>query len=214
MDFKQSLLDHAPLVAGLIAASTTLLLFLLTGSLILPVKTLLLNLLSIGAALGLVVVVFQDGFGAGLFDYSGPSALEIALVVVLGATTFGLATDYAVLVLARIKEYHDRGLDNETAVALGIERTGRVITAAALLLAVVFLSFTTGSIFFMKQVGFGQAAAVAIDASIVRALLVPALMALLGDWNWWAPRPLKRLHERLGLAEPALGEPHTTPAGS
>ena len=214
LDFKQSLLDHAPLVAGLIAASTTLLLFLLTGSLILPVKTLLLNLLSIGAALGLVVVVFQDGFGAGLFDYSGPSALEIALVVVLGATTFGLATDYAVLVLARIKEYHDRGLDNETAVALGIERTGRVITAAALLLAVVFLSFTTGSIFFMKQVGFGQAAAVAIDASIVRALLVPALMALLGDWNWWAPRPLKRLHERLGLAEPALGEPQTTPAGS
>ena len=100
--------------------------------------------------------------------------------MVLAATTFGLATDYAVLVLARIKEYHDQGIDNETAVALGIERTGRVITAAALLLAVVFLAFTTSSIFFMKQVGFGQAVAVAIDASIVRALLVPALMRLLG----------------------------------
>ena len=203
VDFKESLLDHTPLVAGLILATTTLLLFLMTGSLILPVKTLALNLLSIAAALGIVVLVFQDGFGAGLFGYSGPSAIEIALLVVLGATTFGLATDYAVLVLARIKEYHDQGLDNESAVALGIERTGRVITAAALLLAVVFLAFTTGSIFFMKQVGLGQAVAVAIDASIVRALLVPALMSLLGDWNWWAPRPLRRLHERLGLAEPA-----------
>jgi putative drug exporter of the RND superfamily len=178
-------------------------LFLMTGSVILPIKTLVLNLLSIAAALGVVVVVFQDDFGAGLFGYSGPSAIETALLVVLGATTFGLATDYAVLVLARIKEYHDEGHDNQTAVALGIERTGRVITAAALLLAVVFISFTTGSIFFMKQVGVGQAVAVAIDASIVRALLVPALMRLLGDWNWWAPRPLRRLHERLGLAEPA-----------
>jgi RND superfamily putative drug exporter len=203
VDFKQSLLDHAPLVAGLILATTTLLLFLMTGSLILPVKTLVLNVLSIAAALGIVVVVFQDGVGAGLFGYSGPSAIEIALLVVLAATTFGLATDYAVLVLARIKEYHDQGLDNESAVALGIERTGRVITAAALLLAVVFLAFTTGSIFFMKQVGLGQAVAVAIDASIVRALLVPALMRLLGDWNWWAPWPLRWLHERLGLAEPA-----------
>jgi uncharacterized membrane protein YdfJ with MMPL/SSD domain len=203
VDFKQSLLDHVPLVAGLILVTTTLLLFLMTGSLILPIKTLVLNLLSIAAALGVVVVVFQDGFGAGIFGYSGPSAIETALLVVLGATTFGLATDYAVLVLARIKEYHDEGHDNQTAVALGIERTGRVITAAALLLAVVFIAFTTGSIFFMKQVGVGQAVAVAIDASIVRALLVPALMRLLGDWNWWAPRPLRRLHERLGLAEPA-----------
>jgi uncharacterized membrane protein YdfJ with MMPL/SSD domain len=204
VDFKQSLLDHAPLVAGLIVATTTILLFLLTGSLILPLKTLVLNLLSIGAALGVVVVVFQDGVGAGLFDYSGPSAVETALLVVVAATTFGLATDYAVLVLARVKEYHDQGLDNETAVALGIERTGRVITAAALLLAVVFLAFTTGSIFFMKQVGVGQAVAVAVDASVVRALLVPALMRLLGDWNWWAPRPLRRLHSRLGLSEPRL----------
>ncbi|HEU0024612.1 MAG TPA: MMPL family transporter, partial [Thermoleophilaceae bacterium] len=209
VDFKQSLLDSAPLVAGLIVSTTMLLLFLMTGSVILPLKTLVLNLLSIAAALGLTVVVFQDGFGAGLFDYAGPSALETALVVVLGATTFGLATDYAVLVLARIKEYHDQGHDNETAVALGIERTGRVITAAAMLLAVVFLAFTTGAIFFMKQVGFGQAVAVAIDASIVRALLMPALMRLLGDWNWWAPRPLRRLHQRLGLAEP-----QATPARS
>jgi RND superfamily putative drug exporter len=207
IDFKQSLLDHAPLVAGLIAATTMILLFLLTGSLVLPIKTLLMNALSIAAAFGLLVVVFQDGFGAGLFGYDGPSAIETSLLIVLGATTFGLATDYAVLVLARIKEYHDQGLDNEASVAFGIDRTGRVITAAALLLVVVFLAFATSSVFFMKEVGFGQAAAVAIDASIVRALLVPALMRLLGDWNWWAPRPLRRLHERLGLREPAVGEP-------
>jgi uncharacterized membrane protein YdfJ with MMPL/SSD domain len=205
VDFKQSLIDNAPLVIALIAATTFVLLFLMTGSVILPLTSLVMNALSIAAALGLVVIVFQDGVGADLFGYSGPDAVETALLVVLAATTFGLATDYAVLLLARIKEYHDRGLDNQTAVALGIERTGRVITAAALLLAVVFLAFTTSEIFFMKQAGFGQAVAVAVDASIVRALLVPAMMRLLGDWNWWAPRPLRRLHERLGLAEPARG---------
>jgi RND superfamily putative drug exporter len=153
------------------------------------------------------VIVFQDGFGSALFAYDGPEAIETALLVVVGATTFGLATDYAVLVLARIKEYHDEGKDNETAVALGIERTGRVITAAALLLAVVFLAFTSSSIYFMKEVGVAQAAAVLIDASIIRALLVPALMRLLGRWNWWAPRPLKRLYARLGFAEPAFERP-------
>ncbi|HKJ36364.1 MAG TPA: MMPL family transporter, partial [Solirubrobacterales bacterium] len=204
IDFKQSLLANAPLVAGLIAASTMFLLFLLTGSVILPIKTLIMNLLSIAAAIGIVVVVFQEGFGAGLFGYDGPAALETALIVVLGATTFGLATDYAVLVLARIKEYHDLGQPTREAIALGIDRTGRVITAAALLLAVVFLAFTTSEIFFMKELGLGQAVAVAIDASIVRALLVPALMRLLGEWNWWAPGPLRRLHGRLGLGEPPL----------
>ena len=205
IDFKQSLVDNAPLVAGLVATSTFILLFLLTGSVILPLKTLVMNVLSIAAAFGLTVLVFEDGYGSGLFDYSGPEAIETALLVVVGATTFGLATDYAVLVLARIKEYHDAGEDNETAVALGIERTGRVITAAAVMLAVVFLAFTSSSIFFMKEVGFAQAAAVLIDASIIRALLVPALMRLLGQWNWWAPRPLRWLHQRLGLSEPALG---------
>ena len=203
IDFKQSLVDHAPLVAGLVATSTFILLFLLTGSVILPLKTLVMNVFSIVAAFGLTVLVFEDGFGSGLFDYHGPEAIETALLVVVGATTFGLATDYAVLVLARIKEYHDAGEDNETAVALGIERTGRVITAAAVMLAVVFLAFTSSSIFFMKEVGFAQAAAVLIDASIIRALLVPALMRMLGQWNWWAPRPLRRLHERLGFSEPS-----------
>ena len=151
------------------------------------------------AAFGLTVLVFEDGYGSGLFDYNGPEAIETAMLVVVGATTFGLATDYAVLVLARIKEYHDAGEDNETAVALGIERTGRVITAAAVMLAVVFLAFTSSSIFFMKEVGFAQAAAVLIDASIIRALLAPALIRLLGAWNWWAPAPLARLYQRMAV---------------
>ena len=201
IDFKQSLIDNGPLVLALIALTTMVLLFLMTGSVILPIKTLIMNLLSILAMFGLLVIGFQWGLLSPLFGYDGPEAIETALIVVLAATTFGLATDYAVLVLSRIKEFHDRGLPNEEAVAMGIDRTGRVITAAAILLAVVFLAFTTSSVFFMKQAGFGQAIAVLIDASIVRTLLVPSLMALLGRWNWWAPRPLRRLYERLGLSE-------------
>jgi RND superfamily putative drug exporter len=192
-DFKSSLADHAPAVIALVAITTTAILFVMTGSLILPLKTLLMNVLSIAATFGLMVLAFQHGLLDWAFGYDGPSALEISLLVVIGATTFGLATDYAVLVLARIKEYRDRGLPDQEAVALGIERTGRVITAAAALLAVVFLAFGTSDVFFMKQVAFGQAVAVIIDASIVRALLVPALMRLLGRWNWWAPAPLRRL---------------------
>jgi RND superfamily putative drug exporter len=197
VDLKDSLLDHLPLVAGLITATTLLLLFLLTGSVILPVKTLLMNVLTMAATLGIVVIGFQHGLLHTPLDYDGPSAIEVSMLVVLFAVTFGLATDYAVLVVARIKELHDQSLPNGEAVATGIARTGRVITAAAALLAVVFLCFTTGRIFFMKEIGIGQAAAVLIDASIVRALLVPSLMRLFGSWNWWAPRPLRLVHERL-----------------
>jgi uncharacterized membrane protein YdfJ with MMPL/SSD domain len=194
VDFKASLADHAPEVIALIVITTTTILFLMTGSLILPLKTLVMNTLSIAATFGLMVLAFQHDLLGWAFAYDdGPSALETSLLVVIGATTFGLATDYAVLVLARIKEYRDDGLPDEQAVALGIERTGRVITAAAALLAIVFLAFGTSDIYFMKQVAFGQAVAVVIDASIVRALLVPALMRLLGRWNWWAPGPLRRL---------------------
>lgn len=197
VDLKDSLLDHLPLVAGLITATTLLLLFLLTGSVILPIKTLLMNLLTMAATLGIVVIGFQHGLLHGALDYNGPSAIEVSVLVILFAVTFGLATDYAVLVMARIKELHDQGLPNGEAVATGIARTGRVITAAAALLAIVFLAFTTGRIFFMKEIGIGQAVAVLIDASIVRALLVPSLMRLFGAWNWWAPRPLRLAHERL-----------------
>ena len=201
IDQKQSLLDHAPLVIVLVAGATLLLLFLLTGSVVLPIKTLLMNAMTLAATLGVIVLAFQEGLLSGLLDYKGPAAVEVTSLVFLFAVIFGLATDYAVLVMARIKEQHDLGASNEEAVAIGIGRTGRVITAAALMIAVVFLAFGVSSVFFMKQIAVGQAVGVLIDATIVRALLVPSLMRLLGDWNWWAPAPLKRFHRRFGFRE-------------
>jgi uncharacterized membrane protein YdfJ with MMPL/SSD domain len=201
IDEKQSLVDHLPLVVGIIAGTTLLLLFFLTGSIILPIKTLLMNLLTLGASLGVIVFAFQDGHLDGLFDYSGPAAIEVTTLAFLFAVTFGLSTDYAVLVMARIKEQHDRGASNEDAIALGIGATGRVITAAAAAIAVVFLAFSVSAVFIMKQVALGEAVAVLVDATLVRAFLVPALMRLLGEWNWWAPRPLARLQARLGFSE-------------
>jgi RND superfamily putative drug exporter len=201
IDQKQSLIEHLPLLVLIICATTLILLFLLTGSVILPLKTLLMNAMTLGATLGILVLAFQDGWLDGLFAYKGPAAIEVTSLVFLFAVIFGLATDYAVLVMARIKEQHDLGASNEEAVAIGIARTGRVITAAALMIAVVFLAFGVSSVFFMKQIAVGMAVGVLLDATIVRALLVPALMRLLGEWNWWAPAPLRRLQLRFGFSE-------------
>jgi len=201
IDQKESLAAHAPLVVAIVALTTLLLLFLLTGSVLLPLKTLLMNTLTLGATLGLLVLAFQEGWLASPLDYTGPAAIEVTSLVFLFAVIFGLATDYAVLVMARIKERYDLGDSNEEAVAIGIGRTGRVITAAALAIAVVFLAFAVSSVFFVKQIAIGMAVGVMIDATIVRALLVPSLMRLFGEWNWWAPRPLRRLQERFGFAE-------------
>jgi RND superfamily putative drug exporter len=201
IDQKQSLLEHAPLVVAIVALATLAILFLLTGSVILPLKTLLMNAMTLGATLGIVVLAFQEGLLDGLFDYQGPGAVEVTSLVFLFAIIFGLATDYAVLVMARIKEQHDLGRDNEEAVAIGIGKTGRVISAAAVCIAVVFLAFGVSQIFFMKQIAVGVAVGVILDATVVRALLVPSLMRLLGEWNWWAPRPLRRFQERFGISE-------------
>jgi putative drug exporter of the RND superfamily len=201
IDQKQSLLEHAPLVVAIIAVSTLVILFLLTGSVLLPLKTLLMNSLTLGATLGILVLAFQAGWLDGPLGYSGPAAIEVTSLVFLFAVIFGLATDYAVLVMARIKERHDLGDSNEEAVAIGIGRTGRVITAAAVAIALVFLAFSVSSVFFVKQIAIGMAFGVMIDATIVRALLVPSLMRLLGDWNWWAPAPLRRIYLRLGISE-------------
>jgi uncharacterized membrane protein YdfJ with MMPL/SSD domain len=202
IDEKRSLLDHAPLVAVIVAGATMLLLFMLTGSIILPLKTVLMNALTLAATLGIIVLAFQEGWLNAPFDYPGPAAIEINTLAFLVAIIFGLATDYAVLVLGRIREEHDRGATNEEAVAIGIGRTGRVITAAAVMISVVFLAFAVSPIFFMKQAALGQAVGVLIDATVVRALLVPSLMRLFGDWNWWAPAPLKRFQRRYGFQEP------------
>jgi RND superfamily putative drug exporter len=201
VDEKESLVAHLPAVALIIGATTLLLLFALTGSVILPIKTLIMNALTLGASMGIIVLAFQRGALDGLFAYTGPAAVEVTSMAFLIAVTFALATDYAVLVLARIKEQHDLGAANEEAVAIGLGKTGRVITAAAAAIAVVFLAFGVSKVFFMKQISIGEAAAVVIDTTIVRALLVPSLMCLLGDWNWWAPAPLRRLQARYGFSE-------------
>ncbi len=190
LDQKHALGSHLPLAVCLLCAVTFVLLFAATRSLVLPLKALLMNLLTLSAAFGILVFVFQGGRFEGLLGYRGQGALELTQPVLLFAIAFGLSTDYGVFLLTRIKEAWDDGLPNREAVAVGLERTGRIVTAAALLFCVAVGSFATSGIVFVKEVGIGIALAVLIDASIVRALLVPALMALLGRWNWWpAKRP-------------------------
>jgi uncharacterized membrane protein YdfJ with MMPL/SSD domain len=203
IDFQESLVDHLPLAVAIVVLSTLLILFLMTGSVVLPIKALLMNVLNLSAAFGILVFVFQDGRLEGLLDYTSQGALEQTMPVLLFAVAFGLSTDYAVFLLSRIKEARDAGASNADSVAIGLERTGRIVTAAALLFAIAIGAFATSEIIFIKENGIGTALAVLLDATIIRALLVPSLMELLGDWNWWAPRPLRRLHERFGLSEGA-----------
>jgi RND superfamily putative drug exporter len=187
LDTSSSLRRHLPAAGAILALTIIALLYLVTRSVILPVKAVLMNALSLTAAFGVLVWVFQDGRLEGALHYTSQGALELTQPVLLFAIAFGLATDYGVFLLSRIREAHESGLPNREAVALGLERTGRVVTAAALLFCVAVGSFATSGIVIVKEVGLGIALAVAIDASLVRALLVPSLMALLGDWNWWRP---------------------------
>jgi len=160
-----------------------------------------MNVLTVSAAFGLLVLIFQDGRLEGLLAYESQGALELTQPILLFAIAFGLSTDYGVFLLTRIKEARDAGHDDREAVALGLERTGRIVTCAALLFVVAIGAFSTSEIVFIKELGVGTALAVIIDATIVRALLVPSLMRLLGHWNWWAPAPLARLHRRIGIGE-------------
>jgi RND superfamily putative drug exporter len=201
VDLQSSLVDHLPLVLAIVAAVTFVVLFLFTGSVVLPLKQILMNFLGLSAVFGLLVLIFQDGRFEGLLDYTSQGGLESTQPLLLFAVAFGLSTDYGVFLLSRIKEARDGGAPDSEAVAIGLERTGRIVTAAALLFSIAIGAFITSDIIFIKQVGLGTALAVLIDATIVRALLVPSLMELLGRWNWWAPRPLRRLHNRLGLSE-------------
>jgi len=209
VDLKSSLVDHLPLAFATVVASTMLLLFLMTGSIVLPIKALVMNVLSLSATFGILVLIFQDGRLEGLLGYQSQGALEATQPILLFAIAFGLSTDYGVFLLSRIKEARDAGAGDSEAVAIGLERTGRIVTAAALLFAVAIGAFATSEIIFIKEVGIGTALAVLIDATIIRALLVPSLMELLGRRNWWAPRPLRWLHDRVGLREggPPRAEP-------
>ena len=200
-DVEHSLGRHLPAVLGLVVAATLIVLFLMTGSVVLPVKAVLMNALSLSAVFGALVLVFQHGNLQGLLGYRSTGALDDTQPILLFAVAFGLSTDYGVFLLSRIKEARDGGALDSEAVAIGLERTGRIVTAAALLFAVAIGAFATSKIVFIKELGIGNALAVLIDASIVRALLVPSLMGLLGSANWWAPRPLRRVYERFGWRE-------------
>jgi RND superfamily putative drug exporter len=201
IDQRESIASHLPVALAIVALATIVVLFLMTGSIVLPLKAILMNVLTLSAAFGLLVLVFQDGRLEGPLDYTSLGALDLTQPVVLFAVAFGLSTDYGVFLLGRIKEARDGGASDREAVAIGLERTGRIVTAAAVLFCVAIGAFATSQIIFIKQVGLGTALAVLLDATIIRALLVPSLMELLGKWNWWAPRPLRRLHERFGLSE-------------
>jgi uncharacterized membrane protein YdfJ with MMPL/SSD domain len=198
LDLKSSLTEHLPLAIFFVIAATTIALFLMTGSAILPAKTLVMNALTIGAAYGIMVLIFQDGNLQGLLSYEPPGAIDITQPVVMLAVVFGLSTDYGVFLLDRIREAHHAGLPNRQAVALGLERTGRVITTAAILFCVAVGSTAASPLVEVKEVSLGIVAAILLDATIVRSLLVPALMRLLGDRNWWAPQPLRKLHDQIG----------------
>jgi uncharacterized membrane protein YdfJ with MMPL/SSD domain len=209
IDQKESIASHAPMALVILLVVIAIAIFLMTGSLVLPVKAVAMNLLTLGSAAGILVLIFQDGHLSSLLGFTPIGGLEESSLVLMFVVVFALSTDYEVFVLGRIKEAHDSGLANREAVALGMERTGRLITAAAVLFCVAIGALGTTSVFLSKQFGLGAALAVALDATIVRALLVPSFMAILGERNWWAPRPLRWLHSRVGLSE---GEATTAPA--
>ena len=207
VDVKAAIFGLVPWAAAWIGIATFILLFLMFGSLLVPLKALVLNLLSLSATFGAMVWVFQEGNGAGLLDFTATGLTDTTTPILMFCIAFGLSMDYEVFLLSRIKEEHDKGATNEESVALGLERTGRIVTAAALLLAVTFVAFASSGVTFIKLFGLGLALAVLMDATIVRATLVPALMKLAGDANWWAPAPLRRFQERFGLHEAPADDP-------
>jgi RND superfamily putative drug exporter len=200
-DFKTQISTHLPYAVIWIALATFALLFLMTGSVLIPIKALVMNTLSLGATFGALVWVFQDGHLSGPLGFDAFGAIEAWVPVVVFVFAFGLSMDYEVFLLARIKECYEECRDNDRAVANGLQRSGRIITSAALLVMIVFLGFAAGTSLGIKEMGLALAVAVAVDVTLVRCLLVPATMTLLGDANWWAPAPLRRLYDRYGMHE-------------
>ncbi|MFE6621673.1 MMPL family transporter [Streptomyces sp. NPDC057740] len=209
VDSKDAIAERLPLAAAFIAIVTLLLVFLLTGSVLIPVQAVVLNALSLTAMFGAVVWVFQDGHLSGLLGFTSPGSIETTLPVLMFCVAFGLSMDYGVFLLSRIKEEYDTTGDHDEAVRHGLQRTGGLITAAAVILAVVMVAIGTSRVTNTKMLGLGIALAVLMDAMIVRSLLVPAVMRLTGRATWWAPGPLRRFHERFGLSE---GESQPVPA--
>lgn len=196
----------------LLAALTYAILWLMTGSVILPLMALLMNVLTVGAALGVITLVFQDGRFTSLLDYTPNGGIEGTDFLVAAALIFAVSTDYGIFLLGRIREAHHAGLPAREAVGVGLRRTGTVIVAAALLLAIAIGAFVTSSISFLQQLGMATAVGVLLDALVIRSLLVPALMSMLGRWSWWSPAPLRRLHDRIGVSEGPSAAPIPDPA--
>ena len=207
LDLTDSVYEAAPPAIAFVVLATYVVLFLLLGSVLLPTKAVVVNFLSISASYGALVWIFQEGHLSGLLDFT-PGPINTTTPIIMFCILFGLSMDYEVMLLSRIKEEYEKTADNLSSVALGIERTGRLITGAALIMATVFFSFGLAEAVVIKAIGLGMGLAVLVDATIIRALLVPATMRLMGNWNWWAPKPLARLHRRLGLSENTIDAPN------
>ncbi|HWD70210.1 MAG TPA: MMPL family transporter [Solirubrobacteraceae bacterium] len=202
-DQRVAITESLPLALGVLAFVTLAILWLMTGSVVLPLKALLMNVLTTATATGVLVLIFQAGRLTGPLAYTSQGGIEQTDFLVLAAVAFALSTDYGVLLLTRIKEARDAGRSNREAVAVGLQRTGRIVSASAILMAVAIGAFATSKVVFLKEIGLGAVVAVLVDAFIVRTALVPSLMALLGEANWWSPRPLRALHRLIGVSEGA-----------
>ncbi|HYP24345.1 MAG TPA: MMPL family transporter, partial [Actinomycetota bacterium] len=201
VDGKEGAFARIPIAVLWIALVTFVTLFLLFGSVLVPLKAVVLNLLSLTATFGAMVWVFQDGNLSGVLDFTATGTIVLSNIILMFCIAFGLSMDYEVFLLSRVKEEYDATGDNDLAVARGLDRTGRVVSAAAALIAIVFVAMISSGISFIKMFGLGLALAVVMDATLVRGALVPAFMKLMGPANWWAPAPLRRLHDRFGIRE-------------
>lgn len=201
VDSKESVFGRVPLAALLIALTTFVLLFLMFGGVLVPVKAIVLNLLSLTATFGALVWIFQQGHLSESLDFIVTGTIDVTSPILMFCIAFGLSMDYEVFMLSRIKEEYDRTGDNQAAVAMGLERTGGIVTAAAAILSIVFVAFTTSAVTFIKLFGIGLTLAVLMDATLVRAILVPAFMRLAGRANWWSPSWMRKIHERFGISE-------------
>jgi len=202
MDSQHAIGSRLPFAGGLIALTTFVLLFLFTGSLLQPLRALLLNVVGLSATLGAMVLIFQDGHLSGFLGFT-PLPLDTSMLVLLFCIAFGLSMDYEVFVLSRIKEHHDTGMALAPSVTEGLARTGRIVSMAAVILAVSFFAFGTGSVSFIQLFGIGSGLAVLIDATLIRGILVPAAIRVLGRRAWWSPAPMRRLYGRFGVSEAA-----------
>ncbi len=211
VDTKTSLFSSLPWAILIIAIVTFILLFLMFGSVVVPLKAIVLNILSLSATFGALVWIFQDGNLAGVIGFTSTGTIDLTMPILIFVIAFGLSMDYEVFLLSRIKEEYDKTGDNEASVALGLEKTGRIVTAAAILIAVVFIAFATSGVKTIQMFGIGMTLAVLVDAFIVRATLVPAFMTLAGSLNWWAPKWMVRLHNRIGISESVELDPMPAP---